>query len=90
MQINFSITHFGDIFELNTNFTCVFYIALSWGGPKSSFFNNICHKLRERVTKGMYYFVKAYDTCKLNVLYIIWDDCETILCTYSVRVFGIF
>lgn len=40
-------------------------------------------------TKGMYYFVKAYD--KLNVLDIIWYDCEAILLwIYSVRVYDIF
>lgn len=37
----------------------------------------------------MYYFVKVYD--KLNVLNIIWYDCEVILLwIYSVRVYDIF
>lgn len=40
-------------------------------------------------TKGMYYFVKAYD--KLNVLDIFWYDCEAILLwIYTVGVYDIF
>lgn len=43
IKVFFPILHFGDIFELN-KITRVFYIAISKGGPKRSFFNNTYHK----------------------------------------------
>lgn len=64
IKVFFPISHFGDIFELN-KITRVFYIAISKGEPKRSFLIILITSN----TKGMYYFVKAYD--KLNVLDII-------------------